>query len=336
MSERPEPDDAGAVAVGPRDDTDRPPTWGERLATTGRALRDRHLLAYSWEAGFAHLFQRLDELDRSWAERFARNETGRPAPVVLAAPRSRRSVDGSAGVRPGPPASDGEGPVPPPEQGRPIGPALPPDVRSRLRAVAGPGADRMVVRTGADADAVARARRADAVTVGTEVHLRSGRFRPDSPAGFALLAHEARHVTAALDRDGAARRGTPQGAGAEEDLARRVERRARSVAHPAGGAAHGPGDHPSVAGRPWWPGSPTDSGRPAAPGPTPLPPPPVASSPPAQQPAGVPASTVPMAADTERDQDLPAAGASFDVEALRRSVIEDLMRRLRTDFERGA
>jgi hypothetical protein len=336
MSERPEPDDGGAAAVGPRDDLDRPLTRGERLATAGRALRDRHLLVYSWEAGFAHLFQRLDELDRSWAERFARNETDRPAPVVVAAPRSRRPVDGSAGAHPGPPVSDGGAPVLPPEPGRPIGPALPPDVRSRLRAVAGPGADHMVVRTGADADAVARARRADAVTVGTEVYMRSGRFRPDSPAGFALLAHEARHVTAAFDRDVAARRGTPQGAGAEEDLARRVERRARSVASPAGGAAHGPGDHPSVAGRLWRPGSPADSGRLAAPGSTSLPPLPVPPPAPAQQAAGVPASTVPMTADTERDEAPAAAGASFDVEALRRSVIDDLMRRLRTDFERGA
>ncbi|SDY48320.1 protein of unknown function [Modestobacter sp. DSM 44400] len=334
MSEGPDREEAGAVAVGPRDDPDRPPTRGERLATSGGELRDRHLLVYSWEAGFAHLFQRLDQLDGSWAERFARNETSRPSPVVSAR-RSRRSVESAAGVHPGPPASDGGGPVLPPEPRRPIGPALPPDVRSRLRAVAGPGADHLVVRTGADADALSRARRADAVTVGTEAYLRSGRFRPDSPAGFALLAHEARHVTAALDRDSAARRATPQGAGTEEDLARRVERRARSAAPTAGGAAHGPGDHPSVPGRPWRPGSLPDSGRPAALG-SASPPPPVELPTSAPHPAGVPGSAVPMSADTDRAEDTPAAGASFDVEALRRSVIDDLMRRLRTDFERGA
>ena len=40
-----------------------------------------------------------------------------------------------------------------------------------------------------------------------------------------------------------------------------------------------------------------------------------------------------MRADTDR---LPAAEpAGFDIEALRRSLIDDLMVRVRTDFERG-
>ena len=60
MSERPEPDEAGAVGVGPREDPARPPTWGERLARAGGALADRHLVVYGWEAGFAPLFARLD------------------------------------------------------------------------------------------------------------------------------------------------------------------------------------------------------------------------------------------------------------------------------------
>jgi hypothetical protein len=42
-----------------------------------------------------------------------------------------------------------------------------------------------------------------------------------------------------------------------------------------------------------------------------------------------------MRADTDRPAPAPAAPAPFDVEALRRRLIEDLMGRLRSDFERG-
>ncbi len=207
---------------------------------------------------------------------------------------------------------------------------LPVDVRSRLRAVSGAGADSMRVRLDAEADADARSHRADAVTVGTTVNMRSGRFRPDTAEGLALLAHEASHVTALLSRGGNANRNTPGGVHAEEGAAVRVERLARRL--PAEGGALsveygdarlpvGYGDVPPVG----------DGATARIDGRHP--------SPRGGAPSEVPASTVPMAAvpmraDVDRAE-ATAAAVPFDADGLRHSIIEDLMRRLRTDSERG-
>ena len=90
---------------------------------------------------------------------FAERRVGGPRPGRLRAP------DGSA-----PPAAGGGAGV---DAGRP----LPDDVRWRLRDVAGPAADALRVHDDGAADALARAHRADAVTVGPR-RLLPGRSLP--------------------------------------------------------------------------------------------------------------------------------------------------------------
>lgn len=263
-------------------------TLGELLSAAGERIAARHLPHLAWADGLAPVLRRAAELSESWAARFDRYE------------------EGSSPARP----SDISG-------GRP----LPVDVRSRLRAVAGPGADHLRVRTGPAADAAARHEHADAITVDDEVLVRGGRYQPDTPSGFALLAHEAAHVTAALRRGS---HPSPDALVAEERQAQRVESAALSQ------------------GR--------QSFMPTFPFPaTPAAVTPLASAPPATPPAGSPPLTVPVAsapvaasspamrADVDRTvTSAPAATPGLDVPALRRDLIDELMRRVRADFERGA
>ncbi|HEU4347611.1 MAG TPA: DUF4157 domain-containing protein [Actinoplanes sp.] len=324
-----------------QDDLPRPATLGERLTVTGDRLRHRHLSAFAWAAGFAPVLRRADTLSQSWAQRFDRDETGEGRPAVALRPamppeqpamppEAPAMPPGEPAVPPAEPVVSGgrQSPVPagqPAERPK----MLPADVRARLQEVAGPGAAGMRVRVDAEADAVARGQRADAVTVGTAVHLRSGRFDPDTAEGFALLAHEASHVTALLGR-GVRDRSAPGWAVTEEQEARRVEGLARRM-HGAESAA---GDLPR-AGRP---------GQASRPFPAAVSRPATRSAPfPANGSAPLPANgTAPLAASgagtpmrADADRAVDAAPAPFDVEALRHSLIDDLMRRVRTDFERG-
>lgn len=191
---------------------------------------------------------------------------------------------------------------------------LPVDVRARLGAVAGPGAAVMRVLTGAAADTRARGQRADAVTSGTDVRMRSGKLQPDTAEGFALLAHEASHVTAALRRGGsaAAHHTSPGGAEIEEREALQVERATRQQASSARGSAA-----LFVSGTP---GAAAGNGS-------------AASTPNGTAPAAGPV----MRADVDRTEATAAAAPApqLDLEALRRDLIEELMHRVRTDFERG-
>jgi hypothetical protein len=188
-----------------------------------------------------------------------------------------------------------------------------------LRAVSGTGADVLRVHEDVGSDLRARAAGADAVTTGRDVHLRAGRGRPDEPAGLALLAHEATHVTAALDPAAGARRSRPGGPAAEEAAARAAEARAADVRaadvramRAAERSARGP-DHRQVP--PHGPHART-----------------VPQGPSAAPPGAVPHASAMTAAV---DRELPAP-VPFDVEELRRGLVEDLMRQLRSEFERGA
>nr|WP_269330253.1 DUF4157 domain-containing protein [Kineosporia babensis] len=243
-------------------------------------------------------------LSVSWAERFARTESGAAPPPVPHRPgRLPDQVSTpSVALTPAPDAHLA------PEV-RP----LPTDVRHRLREVAGPGAEKMEVRTGPSADALTRTHHADAVTVGTTVHVRDGQFRPTTRSGFALLAHEAHHVTALLQPHRTS-------AHAEETQARRIEHQAAT--HPLGPSAivptrRQPQPRPNRS-------TPTTTAltrtAPATTGPTTA--------------APEPRTQQIKAADVDRELPTPAAGP--DLEALRRGLVEDVMRRLRTDFERGA
>jgi len=316
---------------GTADDGPLPSTLGERLDAAGRRLVARHLVARPWATSLQPALQRVAELDTRYGRRFERREgpaaghvvARRPTPEppdLLLLPKSavpERAVPEIAAPASSGPADPG-GPAAAP--GRP----LPADIRARLRDVAGAGADAVRVHTSPAADSAARAHRADAVTMGTGVHLRAGRFRPDEPAGFALLAHEAAHVTALLDPGRVWRRAVAGGAGQEEDAALASEAAAWQRAAPGGLA-------PGAAGRPPVPAGPGTQ-RPL----------PASVSPPARpagQPGGAaraaeshPAQARPMPAPADRDT---GPAAPFDLEELRRSVISDLMRQLRTDFERG-
>ncbi len=311
---------------GTADDGPLPSTLGELLDAAGRHLVARHLVTRPWATSLQPALQRVAELDSRYGHRFERREgpaAGPPAGQVTGrrrapGPPDLQLITGSTvpdDAAPGSPAPAGPG-DPAAAPGRP----LPADIRTRLRDVAGAGADAVRVHTSAAADAVARAHRADAVTTGTDVHLRAGWYRPDEPAGFALLAHEAAHVTALLDPGRVWRRAAAGGADGEEDAALAIETAAWPRAAPGGLAPGAAGRPPVPAGpqRPW----------PASP-----------PAPPAAQPGGAartaeghPAQARPMPASADRDTGPPAP---FDVEELRRRLISDVMRQLRTDFERG-
>jgi len=209
--------------------------------------------------------------------------------------------------------------------------AVPADVRSRLRREVGPAADLMRVHTGAHADALARAADADAVTVGPDVHLRQGRWAPRREEGVALLAHEATHVAVLVDRGTAWRRAV--GEDAEESLAMARERSLLGAGPPLAGPtvpdtlaaprhlAADPGPAPAPAASPA--GQPAHHSEVAAPAAATVP---LRGSTVAAAPA--------MRADVQRD--LAPAAPAQDLEGLRRSVIDDVMQRLRSEIERGA
>jgi hypothetical protein len=306
-----------------RDDVPRLPTLGERLTAAGTEMAGRHLPVYPWAAALGPVLRRAAELNESWAQRFERHEAGGRPPVP---DRPRR---GHAVTMPDP-ATDAD-PAPPADALAVSERPLPVDVRARLETLAGPGAAVMRVLTGPEADTTVRGQRADAVTVGTDVRVRSELFRPDTPQGMALLAHEASHVTAALRRAGTGQHAVPSGAQAEEHRARQVERAARQ-------SFTGPALPGGAIGRPSAPAS--SSARPAfSPAPGARPPAPFSRTRSAATPVGTAPLTVPagagpaMRADTDRTE--AAAAPPLDLEALRHELIEELMRRVRTDFERG-
>jgi hypothetical protein len=279
----------------------RPETLGERLAVLAEYLRLRHVMGFAWAPGFAAVLERLDARDHSWAGRFERHDGWEE----LAQHRGKYPTAAPAGPQSSG-AVMGSGAASEPRD-------LPVDVRARLRDVAGPGADRMRVRLDAEADAEARSQHADAVTVGTTVKIRSGQFRPDTAEGLGLLAHEASHVTALLARGAAAQRNTPDGVAAEEAVAARAERSAQqlpTMSHPAGIPPMGYDAHAV---------GPTNHRHPR---------PQSAAVP------GVPPAMTPMRADADRREAAPGP-APIDAGGLRDSIVEELMRRLRTDSERG-
>lgn len=71
---------------------------------------------------------------------------------------------------------------------------LEPATRSRFEAGFGRDFSDVRVHAGPAAAASARERRAQAYTVGTDVHFGAGRFRPDTRQGQQLIGHELAHV----------------------------------------------------------------------------------------------------------------------------------------------
>jgi hypothetical protein len=328
-------------------------TLGERLDAQARRRVVAHELRPLWIGPFTALAQHVAELGNAVGDRFDRVELGMPVdpgtsvPVTAqAAPGPIRrgtrlaagDADRTSGDAPAEAAARRTGPRPPvtavpaPAEASPDrttgqprardesagqrvsdlpGHPLAPTARSRLRALAGPAADAMRVHDGPASDALARAAGADAVTVGRDVHLREGRYAPHRDRGLALLAHEATHVAAALDPGPAWSRAT--GADEEERRARHVERLVLGTAAPAPAAAPlPPSPGPS--------GSPAPAQWPSAPAPAVAPPTP---------------TTAAGARSAATDRDLGATAVGPDLESLRRGVVADVMRQIRTEFERG-
>jgi hypothetical protein len=349
------------------EDEQAAPTLGQRLDALARRRAAAHQPRLAWVLPLAAVLRRAERLGDVTGNRFERTdappppstspppgiparELGRTAPDArLPRPpaRPRPQVPPPAGPPDAhaPPAGPPDtyapaawpGAGPPDVHAPPAGPApgdeppqaVPPDVRHRLRQAAGPAADLMRVHLGPASDALARVAEADAVTVGADVHVRRDRYAPRRPEGLALLAHEATHVAALID-PGRAWRRTVGDDRDEEALARRHERdllgraaasdhphpdvgppsllAARSAAVPMAPAGRGPiGPAPSI-------------------GPAPAPP---AAAAPAAAPPGGPAI---RRAATDRDTTAPAVP---DLESLRRGLVSEVMRQLKTEFERG-
>lgn len=203
----------------------------------------------------------------------------------------------------------------------------------RLVELVGSALPAIHVRDDVEAEAVVRSQKADAVTVGNQVLLRAERYRPHTPQGLALLAHEAVHVAAAQQSNVAWQRATAAGRAEEERQALHVERAALGSAWEAPINSHRAGDAA--------PGGP--STLPAMQSPQPPATSDVTGSLPAMHTAGsadAPAGALqPMAASANRDLEglaaspAPAPAPSF--QDLREALYRDLMRQLRADFERG-
>src|SRR6266581_859281 len=333
-------------------------TLGQRLDALARHRAAARQPRPAWAPQLAAVLRRAERLGDVTGDRFERTETPPPpsTAALTAIPARELGRTAPGGRQPGPPArphpqvppvgpdadpgevpSPSAGPapgdepsqtVPPDVRSRPAGPApgdepsqtVPPDLRHRLRRAAGSAADLMRVHVGPASDALARAAEADAVTVGADVHVRRDRYAPRRPEGLALLAHEATHVAALVDPGRAWQRAVGDDHD-EEALARRHERDL------LGRAATGDHRHPDV-GPPSLLAAraeavlPVSAGRGAA-GPAP--------APPAAAVAAIPlAGPAIRRAATDRDSTAPAVP---DLESLRRSLVSEVMRQLKIEFE---
>ncbi|MEV4319585.1 DUF4157 domain-containing protein [Actinocrispum sp. NPDC049592] len=274
-------------------------TAGERLAARVRQLRARRTATIGWLAAFDTMLNRASSL---------------PTPATSPLRRAEAAVPPAWSVEPDavswPPAAE---------------PALamPTEVRQRLRPVIGAGIERTAIHIDDRADEFATAHGADAVTVGQEIHFRTGRFRPTEPEGLALLAHEAWHATAD-QRGGTTHRATEGGAAEEESHAIALERAVlgaalpTSATSPARNGYHGATAHRTQPVR--QPARPPAAQPPATPAP-------------ADSPAGRP-----MTAGRNRDlvvrqEDQQREG--LDPGVLREQLYRDVLRQVKIDMERG-
>ena len=274
-----------------RDDLTATATWGERLAREARRIAASKVPDFRWARALVPLARRITERPGPSPDRFLRRD---------ATAHAATSREVTTANRPEPS-----------EDGEPIGETL----RDRLRGLAGLRDEPMHLHRDDEADRLAHAHHADAVTVGAHVFFREGQLQPDEPRGLALLAHEATHVIAAMRPGASWRRATESSLGDEERVARLRERSAIAnrggLAGPPGPA--GPPGGLSIARRP---------------------PPPIAPA--AALPTAPASAARPMAADIDRPSAIERpAGPSLDVEGLRQAFYRGLMDQVRTDRERG-
>jgi hypothetical protein len=250
-----------------------PQTLGRLLSREAERLLRRQAVGLSSVRGAAQLADRLARLPLPNDERFRRVDAAAPTP---------RAFGGEAA-----PADDWPGAE------------LPARTRTRLRDLLGSEVERIRVHDGPAADRVAAAVHADAVTVGTHVVFRAGRYRADEGRGFALIAHEAAHAVASVLPGVAVRRSTAAGIEREESLARAVAHTALTPAFPAPAAVPAPAP----------PAGPVDV-----------------------------TSERPMRAAEDRataTPEAPSPVASLDLQQLRRTLFADLLAQLKCEAERG-
>jgi Domain of unknown function (DUF4157) len=326
------------------------PTLGERLDAQGRHHLARMLFPLPWARPLRVFIDRAVELTAD-ASRFDRVESApdRPFPLTAVAPLRRPRTaqglhvsepstpawpkSGPAGAPAEAPAAPSPSPMAPPaadarqtdtrqadarqavDDAPPAEPGapghghddLPAAARSRLRTAVGPAAEAMRVHHDDRADTLARDLRADAVTLGRDVYFRHGRLRPQDARGFALLVHEATHVMALLRPGASWRRATGAGTHAEEAEALANERAAVSRAVLGAGTPRRPAPRTVPADAPQGP----TARAPSAP------------------------RTQALCATTDRNSAAAEVPPPVDVQALKRDLVDDLMRRLRSEFERG-
>ena len=139
----------------------------------------------------------------------------------------RVEVDGRVlGDEPG--SAGDEGPVEPFADGE--AERLPAVVRERLKSHVGIVADSVRIHADERAHRIAVDHRADAVASGADVYFRRSRYQPHDEAGFALLAHEATHVSHARRPHASWQRPMLRERDAEEAVAIAVERGIRHSA----------------------------------------------------------------------------------------------------------
>ena len=279
-------------------------TWGERLGSEAGLIRRRIRHDAAWLTALGPLAARLTSLTARNHERFER-------------------IEMAPGGAPGPATAPVAGP-PPAED---IVPS--PVVLARLADAIGPVASAVRMHVANPPQLVAGGVAADAVTIGTDIFFRPGLYQPGSAQGFGLLVHESLHAAAAVSPGAQRRRSSPLAAADEEQQALRLEREMRGAAGLPGPGGPPAGHRPPVpADRQAWP-------APAAPHPAPAAAPHPAAAHPAAGPMAAHPAGRPMAAAQDRDLSAPPA-APPDLAELRRQVHQDLLTRIRTEFERGA
>lgn len=287
------------------------PTLGGRLAVAARQIASRRMPTFLWLQPLETVMEHLASLPVPAQERFQRTEAlSHPASFPQQTHTEEASREGQR---------------------------LPASLQHQLQGFIGRGTEAIRIHDDAKSDAFAQTQRADAVTVGSHIFFRQGRFRPQEDKGFALLTHEALHVVKAMQPGTAWRRATQAGVQEEEQEAATVERRALDVRRNAawGDRAAPAPSRPLVTAQPGWPSSrplvTAQSGWPA------LPPlqveqttATVAATAPVQQ---------PMRASTDRtlesSQSMQMTPTMPDMDELKRTIYRDLMRQIKAEMERG-
>ena len=276
------------------------PSLGERLAREAHRIVSHRIPVFPWLRPLETTIEHLTSLPLPAQERFQRTET---PPASVAFLHTGSDVEGNALGTLKMPGRKAEAT----REGQPLSPQL----QQRLQTFVGHGTEMIRVHDDESSHAIAQTQRADAVTMGTHIFFGQGHFRPQEDTGFALLAHEALHVTRAMQPGRAWRRATQMGIQEEEQEAEALENR---VLHARRNASWGNQSAPAPQ-RPAYSPLPVGDVAPTIP------------STPAQH---------PMRAATGRSlEDSTGSPAMPDLDAWKRTLYRDLMRQIKADLERG-